>query len=366
MKRIDTLRQDDKTLTAILDTRDRDDQRGGARGSPEPSFRYRVRGLNIQLQQPGSSSATAHLAPTRTLSSTRLVFLHGCYLHPGTHCRVQLITMHGTWEDIDARVVQSQYVNGVVYEILAQFIKPIDVSLYCADASTCRVLLIEPDAIIARVIERHLARLNCAVEHVADPAAGVALAAEKAFDLIVLAMQLGEQDGFETTHRVRENGYSGPIVAVTANGDTDERSRCLESGCDEVVTKPIESEALAQMVRTFREEPIYSTMQEEADMAGLITEFVANLSEPARAIQDALSRADTAKLEQIARSLKSHGSSFGFDVISAAAGALEEALHSGTPLESLLDETQNLIRICRRCRSHAASATPDAHGGASA
>ncbi len=63
------------------------------------------------------------------------------------------------------------------------------------------------------------------------------------FDLILMDVQMPEMGGLETTRKIREreqkSGEHIPIVAMTANAMKGDRERCLESGMDDYVSKPI-------------------------------------------------------------------------------------------------------------------------------
>jgi two-component system CheB/CheR fusion protein len=52
-------------------------------------------------------------------------------------------------------------------------------------------------------------------------------------------MQMPIMDGFETAIRLRECGYCGPIIALTADAMESEMRRCIDCGCDDYLSKPI-------------------------------------------------------------------------------------------------------------------------------
>jgi signal transduction histidine kinase/DNA-binding response OmpR family regulator len=68
------------------------------------------------------------------------------------------------------------------------------------------------------------------------------------FDLILMDLQMEELDGFETTRQLRMRGYSGRIVALSADATRETRERCLSGGFDDHATKPIARERLIELV----------------------------------------------------------------------------------------------------------------------
>lgn len=65
-------------------------------------------------------------------------------------------------------------------------------------------------------------------------------------DVILMDIQMPGMDGYATTKELRKHGFKKPIIALTAHAMRAETERCLESGCDLVMTKPVNRAALIQ------------------------------------------------------------------------------------------------------------------------
>ncbi len=120
----------------------------------------------------------------------------------------------------------------------------------------CRILLAEDGLDNQRLIALLLRKAEAEVV-VADngkTACELALAARddgNPFDVILMDMQMPVMDGYDATAMLRQAGYSGPIIALTAHAMKEDRDRCLGAGCDDYTAKPIDRQRLISLVAKY-------------------------------------------------------------------------------------------------------------------
>jgi CheY-like chemotaxis protein/HPt (histidine-containing phosphotransfer) domain-containing protein len=200
--------------------------------------------------------------------------------------------------------------------------------------------------------------------------AGLALCAQGGIDLVLMDCQMPELDGFGTTKLLRHaeatrgNGFSVPIIALTANAMAGDRQLCLEAGMNDYLTKPIRREALlamlgrwlpvrkSQVVDLTPTTSVGSELGGEPDLDGqVVQQLLADLGDPNGAIlpellanfrsqttvlheklQAAAEVGDHLQVARAAHNLKGQAMTFGFARFAALAKDLERAAKAGDTL----------------------------------
>jgi ammonium transporter, Amt family len=116
-----------------------------------------------------------------------------------------------------------------------------------------RVLVVEDGPDNQRVIRHVLERAGYEVTVAENGLIGVELALAAVdegtpFNVVLMDVQMPVLDGYAATRQLRDQGYTGPIIALTAHALPSERQRCIEAGCDAFATKPLERIALLETI----------------------------------------------------------------------------------------------------------------------
>lgn len=113
---------------------------------------------------------------------------------------------------------------------------------------TC-ILLVDDSLDNQALVQVHLKRAGAKVDVASNGDQAVQMALAKLYDIVLMDLQMPIKDGYAATRELRDQGYKQPIVALTAHALTDEIAKCLSSGFDSHVSKPISRDRLLGTIR---------------------------------------------------------------------------------------------------------------------
>ena len=113
---------------------------------------------------------------------------------------------------------------------------------------SARILIVEDEPGILIVIADLLRAEAYNVETATQGREGLRRATEQKFDLLILDVMLPELSGFEICRAAREQGFDGAILMLTAKGQIRDRVHGLQTGADDYLVKPFNSDELLARV----------------------------------------------------------------------------------------------------------------------
>ncbi len=110
----------------------------------------------------------------------------------------------------------------------------------------CHILIVDDSRDIRFLSKRILSGAGAEVTEAEDGQEAIeiveqAMTSSRVFDMVLLDMQMPKLDGYQTATQLRQLGFAGPIIALTADAMHGDMNRCIESGCNDYLSKPIDA-----------------------------------------------------------------------------------------------------------------------------
>ncbi len=125
------------------------------------------------------------------------------------------------------------------------------------------ILAVDDNELNLSLFKLFLSQLGHNVRAVNDPFEALNLATQETFDLIFTDFQMPGITGIEAASKFRENGFGGPIIAITAHLSESERNSILASKLDDVLIKPVTKPELIRILNQY----MGSDMDHESEAA---------------------------------------------------------------------------------------------------
>ncbi len=252
------------------------------------------------------------------------------------------------------------------------------------ETAALRVLVVEDNAINREILVdllEHLGHRACVATNGLE---AVARVDEGGLDVILMDMQMPVMSGTDAAREIRAQGYTLPIIAVTANASAEDRKMCAEAGMNDFLSKPIAMDRLVDVLRAIapRDAAVVtdhprgsacapdtmagraqraecgagSVSQQFRDLSatlgharvsGLLQRFEASLSESRRKLCDALASADTAALDTELHTLKGAALTLGLEASGRRAESLRAQSVSVEAVQMMLDHMRDELTAAR-------------------
>ena len=154
-----------------------------------------------------------------------------------------------------------------------------------------RVLIAEDNPANQLLIQALLEKLGLQVSIACDGAVAVKMAAETAFDLILMDIQMPNLNGYQATQVLKKKGIKTPIIALTAHAMEGDRQKCLDAGCDDYLSKPVNKGRLSEMLGKYLKlqaetNSLVDKVDDLTDQTQQLTELCEDVQEPQSPVVD--------------------------------------------------------------------------------
>jgi PAS domain S-box-containing protein len=220
-----------------------------------------------------------------------------------------------------------------------------------------KILLVEDGKYNQRLLAMHLHDSGAEVTPAENGQVAVDLVAKNKFDLILMDMQMPIMDGYTATAQLRKQGFTMPIIALTAYAMSEDRKKCIDCGCTDYLSKPIDRDVLLKMVSQYLGKappaaPIKSTLANKPGMMSLIAEFIDGLPGDVQKMTESLEQNDMATLRVVVHQLRGAGDAYGFAPLTEPATSAQGSIDASGNIESVSAEIKSLIDVIRRVEGY--------------
>ncbi len=202
-----------------------------------------------------------------------------------------------------------------------------------------RVLVAEDGADNQRLIGSLLRQAGVDFDMVANGQLAVDKALAHDYALVLMDIQMPVMDGVSATRVLRASSYRGPIIALTANVMQADVTLYRQSGCSDVLGKPIDRARFYDVLRKHMDHAIAPQAQlqtiddYDAELAELTEQFTRGLPDTLASIEAAARASDLKTLRSLLHTLKGTAGSYGYAELTSLAARAETCVAGGRHAE---------------------------------
>lgn len=376
----DNLHRMESILFGFLDRLDADQSSssGTQRGK---RLSYRRNDLRLTVTHPGGGTA-ARTVLGRDLCPKGAGIVYDGFLYIGTDCMLILRRRMTGQDVVRGQVVHCRHLHGAYHLVEIEFREPIVPKLY-VEASEWNKLSMEGEVDPATVVGTVLMLDDQKIDHtiaahclrgsgikltsVASTAEALAAVKQMKIDLVLTDLNLDKGErGEQVIVKLREVGYRGSIIVVSAEGNADRIAGAWAAGANALLPKPYTKQQLLNSISNLLTvstedsdlEPIFSTLFAStsgsraayAETATLIEQFLDGINDALFDLKRAIAEDAIQNARTVCQTLKGTGLSYGFPAITDAAKEAVRSLDATQSIDESLTELRRVESIALRLR----------------
>ena len=207
----------------------------------------------------------------------------------------------------------------------------------------CSILIVDDGQSNRRLLRLILERAGCNVEEAENGLIGFEKAIANHYDIVLMDMQMPVLDGYGSTRRLRENGYTRSIIALTANAMKGDQEECEKAGCDGFLPKPVDMDDLLVLLEAKLASQGKTRVAQDTSTSMSKTEFKLELQEFLVGIESVWELQQFDVIEKHASELLNKSRRAGFKTISVPLTNLLSAVKKSAP-EEMEDKMRDFLK----------------------
>ncbi|MCL4222417.1 MAG: response regulator [Phycisphaerales bacterium] len=333
-----------------------------ARRAAMQGVRFDRNAIKFFIFHPGGS-ASCKSAYVYRINTQVAAILHRGYIHPGTRCEVDLVSLDGDAVVVRASIVQCRHLAGLIHDSLVEFDDRLnlrrfvkwtpEVASLVAETEKPRplrgrVLHIEPSASERALFASRLANTQLRLVAVPDaPAAYDETKRTGNWQLIVSELRVGDTVASEVARKLRELGEHAPLLLLTSERGPRRQTVVDDSEASGVLDKPYSPDALLALVSSLLPATVTgnydmcpsgrvcSTLREGDEARQLVEGYIAECTSHIAELERSAVHDDVPACRALCLWLAGSAEAFGFGVIADHAGqVVTEIDAAGSTLEA--------------------------------
>ncbi|MEM7229643.1 MAG: response regulator [Planctomycetota bacterium] len=306
----------------------------------------------------------------RNISSQGLSILHGGYVHPGTLCRIILPLVVGGGITVEGTIRHCRLVQDSCHEIGIEFDKAIRVreilgarlpeEVTKQDAAEAprhiqlagTVLLTAPKGPLRDMLQRRLEENGLTVQAAASAMSSVNAVRRGRPDVVLHSLIQMNDDGAFGMQDLRDAGYDGPIIALTADARPESHVSVLAGGASSVLVQPVAHEELLAQLMSYLgplDPPsvLECTARDRREVRELLPSYLEFVHRAAERLEMMTESTQRDALREVCQYLRAMSVEYGFVPIAAAAHRSLRTLNQPDDADGIGTSIGQLASWCR-------------------
>jgi DNA-binding response OmpR family regulator len=352
-----------------------------------PRLEFRRPDVAVTVVHPGGGESHFQVL-ARNLSASGIAFIHGGYIHPTTTCRLNFRTLSGEFETLVGAVVGCRHIEGTLHEVRVHFDRTIEPSTFVCHGDTgpasaagsddsrklsLSLIHLEANDVDANLLRHFLVGTDVTLRRATSIEAALARLDEGSIDGVLVEINLDGEDGTEAIRAMRGKGFTGPIIAVTAETNEEHRAAATDAGAAEILNKPYTSQDLYALLHRMSRGPeglpdddvLYSTLDSNEGISDMLMQFIDHAEKLGRELEHALDQQNLEQARTACLNIKGSAAGHGYEPLSAAAAEALQLIDQTMSIDDCAQRISDLSQMCRRLAMRAPSESADGGTGES-